>query len=217
MKTTGKIIIFLGDSITEGVGASKTENRWTDLVGAEGEFAQAHNFGVSGTRIAPQVSEQSDGWSESYVARVDRMPDVADYILVFGGTNDYGHGDAALGRLGDRTPDTFYGATDTLLVKLKAKYPKAKIGVLTPIHRANENRVYNEFGVRNCACLADYVKAEKEVCLLHQIPVLDLYETSGIYPDEEANRKAYAPDGLHPNDAGYRILADQILAFLQTL
>jgi lysophospholipase L1-like esterase len=33
----------------------------------------------------------------------------------------------------------------------------------------------------------------------------------------EEQRAAFCPDGLHPNDAGARRLADRVIAFLGTL
>ncbi len=215
-KTQGKSIIFLGDSITEGVGASTIEKRWTDLVTKEGEFSIGYNFGVAGTRIAVQMNEHNLAWAESFCQRLERLPKSTDYVLVFGGTNDYGHGDAPLGKIGDTTPQTFYGAMDTLLRSLMEKYPTAKIAVLTPLQRTMENRLFNEVGIRNCGTLCDYVNAEKAVCQKYAIPVLDLYATSGICPDNKVNKETYTTDGLNPNDNGHRLLADIILRFVQT-
>ncbi len=122
-----------------------------------------------------------------------------------------------MGKIGDSTPETFYGAMATLLSKLMEKYPMARIAVLTPIHREQEEKLFNEFGVRNCGTLGDYVAAEKAVCVRYGIPVLDLYATSGICPDNKTNKETYAPDGLHPNDRGHRLIADKVLKFIQNI
>ena len=52
------------------------------------------------------------------------IPD-ADIVVVFGGTNDFGWGDAPLGTMEDRREDTFYGAYHLLLQKLIDRYPDA--------------------------------------------------------------------------------------------
>ena len=52
MKLNGAIVNFLGDSITEGVGASCEGNRYTDVLAREFGLARANNYGVSGSRIA---------------------------------------------------------------------------------------------------------------------------------------------------------------------
>ena len=46
----------------------------------------------------------------------------ADGVVVFGGTDDFGHGDAPIGTPSDRTYDTFYGACHVLFSKLIEKY-----------------------------------------------------------------------------------------------
>ena len=63
----------------------------------------------------------------------------ADIIVVFGGTNDHGHGDAPMGTETDRTPDTFIGACHFLFSRLPNQFPGAIIVVLTPLHRMGEN------------------------------------------------------------------------------
>ncbi len=217
MKTEGKIILFLGDSITARCGASCEEKGFSDLVTVDGKFAQGVNYGVGGTRIAKNAIDQNPAHKETFEMRALRMQEEADIVVVFGGTNDYGHGDAPMGKLGDTTVETFYGAMESLLNVLMNKYPNATILVMTPIHRKWENKLFNERGVRNCGTLGDYVQAEREVCEKYGIPVLDLYATSGICPDNPVNCETFTADGLHPNDAGHRRIADRLLAKLQEL
>ena len=45
-------INFLGDSITQGVGASCPENVYHAVLKREAELSEARNYGISGTRIA---------------------------------------------------------------------------------------------------------------------------------------------------------------------
>ena len=47
--------------------------------------------------------------------------------------------------------------------------------------------------------------------------MLDLFATSGLQPRVPVIQQRYIPDGLHPNDAGHRLLAEQIISFLQQL
>lgn len=54
MKLQGATVNFLGDSITAGVGASRAENRYTDVAAREFGLKKANNYGISGTRIARQ-------------------------------------------------------------------------------------------------------------------------------------------------------------------
>ena len=54
MDLKGKKVNILGDSITEGVGASCKETRYADVLSDLGQFAVIRNYGISGTRIANQ-------------------------------------------------------------------------------------------------------------------------------------------------------------------
>ncbi len=208
----GKKVVFLGDSITQGSGASCPENCFVSVFGRI-SGAEAVNLGVGGTRIAKCSAEPS--YPEYYALRAERIPADADYIAVFGGTNDYGHGDAPMGRPDDFRDDTFYGALNNLATKLLREHPDARIVFFTPTHRLEENRYVNERGVRNVAGLADYVDAVKLVARKYSIPVLDLYNLSGLTPEVEEIRKIYMPDGLHPSDKGHARIAELVLTFLK--
>lgn len=206
----GKKVNFLGDSITIGVGTSCEAARFSVLIEKEQKLAAMRNYGISGTRIARQQDGSDEG--NNYCERVATMDPEADVVVVFGGTNDFGHGDAPIGTPEDRTPDTFYGACHFMMRSLIEKYPQALIVILTPIHRTEEN-VPNAHQCR----LIDYVKIIRETAEQYGLPLLDLYSMSGIQPCVEINRTTYCPDGLHPNDAGNRLLADRIVGFISTL
>lgn len=218
MELKNKKILFLGDSITEGHGSSKVENRFTDLVAKE-LGADFENYGIGGTRIAKQKKPSEKArWDLDFIGRVAEMSDTADVVVVFGGTNDWGHGDSDLGDFESRDPYTFYGALHTLYTSLVEKYPAATIVVLTPLHRCGENaRNVDPNRPNNVRLLKEYVEAIREVAEHYSLPILDLYKTSGLQPEISVIRETYMPDGLHPNDAGYRVLADKVIAFLKNL
>ena len=221
MKLDGLKIGFLGDSITYGIGTSNAENlfagyRFPDLL-VKMANATAYNYGVSGTRIAKQknpiLGEPPEGHKS---LRVDKMENDLDVIVVFGGTNDFGHGDAPLGKMSDRTEDTFYGAIHFLINKLINKYPRARLVFLTPLHRDGEDVPVNTFGLRRDSLKA-YVNAINEVCEYYSTPVLDLYKLSGLQPSIPVIREIYMPDGLHPSDLGAERIAQMLFAFLGNL
>lgn len=208
MELKGKTINFLGDSITEGVGASCVENRYTDVFAKETDVSIMRNYGISATRIANQQKVERDIDKLSFCQRFDRMDDDADIIVVFGGTNDYEHGDAPFGTFEDRTPETFCGACHYLMKGLIEKYPDKTIVFMAPLHR--------EFEFENIP-LKDYVDIIKRTAEYYSIPVVDLFATAGICPALEIHKQTYCPDGLHPNDAGHRRVAMRLKAFLEAL
>ena len=217
MNIQNKKILFLGDSITEGFGPQDIENvYWKRLERSCGCISVG--FGISGTRIARQQKPSPDPREDQYFrSRVAAMDEEADVVVIFGGTNDYGHGDAALGCFDDRTDDTFYGALHNLYSDLIAKYPTAQLVVMTPLHRLGENEAYNTWGLRSVGCLEDYVDIICEVAGYYGIPVLDLHRVSGLQPEVPQLKERYMPDGLHPNDAGHALIHSRLKGFLETL
>ncbi len=216
MDIRGKKINFLGDSITEGVGVTDISRVYWNLL-AENSGCISRGYGISGTRIARQQKPDGEPHDDYFALRIPKMDADADVVVIFGGTNDYGHGDAAMGKMSDRTDDTFYGALHNLYTGIIKKYPKAQFVVMTPTHRVEESRVYNNWGVRNVGSLEDYVNVISEVASYYKIPVLDLFRASGIEPEDEANRNMYAPDGLHPSDAGHVLIYKALSEFLKKL
>lgn len=218
MELKNKKIAFLGDSITEGCVASSLENSFWGLV-ARDTGAISYGYGIGGTRIAPQHTPSAEpAYDRYYASRVDDMIPDADIVVVFGGTNDFGHGDAALGTPDDREEDTFCGALHALLEKLIMRYPYAQLVVLTPTHRADEEILdHGDTGAPRQAKLVEYVNAITEICGYYAVPVLDLFRTSGLQPRVPLLRELYNPDGLHPNDAGHRRIADRLIGFLTAL
>lgn len=216
MELKNKKVNFLGDSITEGVGASSPENNYVSVF-EKISGAKVRNYGLSGTRIARQTVVTEDSFDKDFIMRAEDMDSDADIVVVFGGTNDYGHGDAAIGNFESRDVCTFYGAMHILCQNLINKYPNAEIVFMTPLHRICESKDYNEKGLRNCASLGEYVDIIKEVTRYYALPTLDLYATSGIQPEVETIKNTYMPDGLHPNDAGAKRVAERLYGFLKAL
>ena len=215
MELKQKKVAFLGDSITEGYGTSAPQYRYTDVFARLSGAIVAVN-GIGGTRYAIKKTPSPEpAWDNDFVLRVDELPKDSEIVGVFGGTNDFGHGDAPLGDFSDRTQDTFYGACHVLYRALIERFPNAFVFVMTPLHRLGEDATVNEIGLP-CHPLKDFVQAEREVAEYYSLPVLDLYGESGLQPAVPVIQNLYLPDGLHPNDRGAELLTRKIIAFLQS-
>jgi len=208
-KWQGKKVNFLGDSITAGLLTTKI---YYEVIKEKLGLEIARNYGISGTRIAKHSEDEGNSMS----ARFSKMEDDADLIMVFAGTNDFGHDNAPIGDFYDRTNATFYGACHVLMQGLIEKYYKKTIAFMTPIHRDYPEDVAYEVN-KSGNTLKQYVNIIKEVAEYYAIPVLDLYAVSGMQPKVEIIKKYYMPDGLHPNEAGHEKLADKIISFMETL
>ncbi len=220
MKLDGIKANFLGDSITEGCGTSGQDFVYHGILKKSANLAVVRNYGKGGTRIARQSEiKDPDGRDYDFLRRAEEMDEDADLVVVFGGTNDYGNGQAPLGKITDDTIFTFYGAVHNLCRLLMKKYPKAKLVFVAPLHRWNEcgeEGTWKPEGVKQHH-LCDYVTAVKEVCGVYNIPVLDLFN-SDIMPIKDNDfRRECAPDGVHPNDEGHKILARELQTLLEII
>lgn len=203
-------INFLGDSITEGVGASTPEHRFVSIVGRM-TGALVNNYGIGGTRLAHQKTKDCFDARGCFADRMKGMED-ADVCVLFGGTNDYGHGNAPFGEFSDRTADTFCGACHEVISYLAEKYAGKPFFVITPLHRLNEGNK-NMHG----RTLEDYVDVIVRTARYWSVPVLDLYAEYGINPEIESVRARFMPDGLHPSDEGHRLLAEKIVSYIKNI
>ena len=214
MELKGQKINFLGDSITEGCCATSPEKGYVEVLKRICGLAEARNYGIGGTRIArQQVPSHEPKYDRYFESRIGEMDPDADIVIVFGGTNDHGHGDAPLGTDHDRTSDTFCGACHVLYARLLERFPHARIVILTPLHRASEAEPKPGSG----AVLKDYVDIIRCTAAQYGFPVLDLFETSAIRAHIPEIAEKLTTDGLHPNDAGHELLAEEIAAFLKKL
>ena len=218
MELVGKKANFLGDSITEGFGTSAEDKIYLNVLKESASLACVRNYGIGGSRIAAQKEIKEYYDDKEFCNRVETMDEDADIVVVFGGTNDYGHGDVPLGTFEDRTQWSFYGAYHLMIQRLIKRFPDAQLVVMTPTHRIDEKMTELNNGEKNHLSLRNYVDAIIEVAGYYSIPVLDLFRVGGIQPCIQEYRDRYChPDGLHISDAGHALIARKLENFLKTL
>jgi lysophospholipase L1-like esterase len=223
MELKGKIIDFLGDSITEGVGVYDQNNRYDNVAHRRLELAAHYNYGIGGTRLAHQSApSEIPRYDLCFCGRAYMLEKSADLIVVYGGVNDYIHGDAYFGKMEDRTPATFCGAVYFLMNFLKTNYEGKQIVFMTPAHmhfkgisdKCLSGRPMKKPDAQPLSAYVEVIKARGEEL---GIPVLDLFEKLPIDPNNESDREKYTVDGLHFNDIGHEILANTLCDFLESL
>ncbi|MBO5094309.1 MAG: hypothetical protein J6C33_08125, partial [Lachnospiraceae bacterium] len=185
----------LGDSITYGDKLADTSLSFPNIVSAKAGAAVLNNYGWNGSNVA---GEHPDRLIDRYSA----MERDANLILVLGGTNDYGgynEQGTAIGKIGDMTPDTFYGSLNLLMCGLKQMYPDAEIVFMTPLRRVGYMR-RNKSGY----CLNEYASAIREMAAFWGIRVIDLFNEPEL--DFSSRQASYLVDGLHPNETGQALI-----------
>lgn len=223
MELKGKTLNFLGDSITEGVGVTDQSQRYDNLIHKRFGLAAHYNYGIGGTRLAHQsVPSETPRYDLCFCGRAYLIEKTADLTVVYGGVNDYIHGDAYFGKMEDRTPETFCGAVYFLMSFLKSNYPEQKLVFMTPAHMHFRGvsdslvcpRPIKKPDAQPLAAYVEVIKARGEEL---GIPVLDLFEKLPIDPNNEEDREKYTVDGLHFNDLGQAVLAKTLGDFLESL
>jgi len=211
-KWKGKKVGFLGSSITEDGEYVRAYQELTGCI--------AYNFGLSDTHMA----KINGSTTNAFETRCNNMPNDLDLVIVFGGTNDFGHTNTAdFGQFGDGTnPNTFtfYAGLHRLFNALNTKYRKVPVVIMTPIHHgvevdtpeyaiAGDGTITEGTNPKTGKTFLQYVKAIKEVANYYSFVVLDAYSYSGLSPMMEigsANRY-YFKDGLRLSDEGGKRLA----------
>lgn len=223
MELKGKIIDFLGDSITEGSGVSNLENRYDNRLAKMCELKAVYNYGIGGTRIAHQTRpSEKPRFDLCFCGRAYNINRSADIVVVYGGVNDYLHGDAPFGQDGDTTPATFCGGVSFLMNLLKTNFEGKTVVFMTPAHccyKEVSDKVVSPRPMKHPTSmpLRNYVEVIKATGKKLGVPVLDLMEDLGIDPNDPTDRANFTVDGLHFNDAGHEYIAKALEKFLKAL
>lgn len=211
-------IVFVGDSITAGMGVSKTCAMWLAehygwtclnygiagtgyICGMQGAHTMAGD-GVEGVGAYRDITEVGD-----YLSRVSDLPAVADLYVIGGGYNDWN----------TNTPiESFKKRAAAVYEAIMTRSPNARILVLTPTRQytsEKDSRNPNAAGYT----LEDYANVIIEVCESMSIHCVDLYHSGGLYPVNSAQSAVYYSDGLHPTATGNRMIANVIARMCESL
>lgn len=188
----GKKVAFIGDSITQGRFAKFASSVNGTATKPFGELIAEYlndynygNFGIGGAYV-------SNGGGSTWKSLLTNCDKVSGYDVVFvlGGTNDYG---------GNISSTDFTNDYEEMLNTLITN--NTEIVVCTPLFRTSKTG-------QNTAnmYLYDYGDIAKSLAETKGLKCIDLYPitNNGIFIN-------YLPDGLHPNEAGHRLLANIIL------
>jgi len=195
----------IGDSIT--AGSSVQGKQYFTYLGELCGFSNVTSDGVGGR-------EMSSGIKTALL----NIPDNADCVSIFAGTNDWGH-HLPLGNIEDTTSSsTMYGSLKYICEWMSTNKPTVGFFFITPIQRncdiwpadhESTGTWVNSLGLK----LDDYVNAIKEVSAFYSIPCLNLFETC-FNGHSNVISNVYMSDGLHPNVAGHQIMARKISKFI---
>ena len=230
------VYLALGDSLSEGIGASDSEETSFVALVHEGlgRDVDLMNFGAAGDTSHDLIEEQLDRAADEITTRnsdADPDNDIAVVTLEIGGNDlleiffdlvlpgtcpnvEDGLNNPECVQQVRETLDTFGPNLDEILTRLREADPDVPIFLLTlynPFSGGNgmldelvELALEGRPGTPFPEGLHDIVREQAEAHDVHLVEV---------YPQFEGKAREYiAPDLIHPNDAGYHVMADAVLA-----
>lgn len=213
-----KNIIFIGDSITEGVTGGIDQNgnlvSYVNYTNSNLHFQNVINQGKAGRMFADYGGEEySLSLDFGNVTNVD-----ADIIVVFAGVNDYlaGSQNKRYGDINDTVSTAGYcGSVRYFMKQLQMYYSDREVFFVT-MYNINKkpNCIYSDLKGKANPTLADYMDVEKKLAKEYGFHVIDLYSTGFMDCSTKEASDYYLRDGLHPKDNGNIVLGEHIAAEL---
>lgn len=200
-----KKIVFLGDSITAGTHVTYPEKRYSNIVADELGFGAFNVLGVSGSTIAIR-----DGRTDSLAERaLADVPADADYVVVFGGVNDWTNNVAHA---------TVGTSMDTLISNLESKTDSVII-VMTPFKSQNGETPYTTANTAG-STLTQIVsvikgKTDESGDSTPRVNLINLFDIIGFDATDAEDHDEYTVDGIHLNVKGHRRVADILISFFK--
>ncbi|WP_162990392.1 SGNH/GDSL hydrolase family protein [Mesobacillus foraminis] len=205
-KKRSRVIVALGDSITDGYLSTLNENRrWTDVLNdrLDSEIKNQNftvlNQGISGNRIL----SDSPIFGEKALARLDRdvfsQTGVTDLILLEG-INDIGHEPHV------HDANRIIEGIKEIAARAHERGIKIYAGTLTPFKGYDEGVYYTEEGEQTRQEVNAWIRSS------HMLDGFIDFDRALADPnDHEKFRKEYdSGDALHPNDLGLKVMGESI-------
>lgn len=207
-------IAFMGDSITAGVGTTKTYHEYLHDkygfvclnygYGGAGYYRSYPSYGhgkmglgVPGMGVA--ITEENYIIPNNVITRLEEVDSNINGIVIFAGTNDWSNAISMT---------DFVEYVDAAFEYCLNHFPNAPVLCMLPIHRKNDT-IANSQGLT----LKDYAEAILNECKKYSIAYVDTMTFSGLLPDNSENLSNYFtsdPNGIHPDSKGHKRIASVV-------
>ncbi|MBE6369209.1 MAG: SGNH/GDSL hydrolase family protein [Lentisphaerae bacterium] len=192
-----KKILFVGDSISVGVGASSPQKRYSSVAvkmlnqAAGKTVYQEINTSVSGSTMVDHPWPRAN--ASGYPYRLENIKAIKpDIVVIQHGVNDNG---------GCNSLAEYVWAYRNFVRQVKTILPECRIVCMTPGPLKRDDEAYDEWinqanaAIQEIAALENTIVAQSHMAL--------------------HNRMELFPDGVHPNDAGHQIMAEALVKAIQ--
>lgn len=191
--------VSFGDSIT-------ARNTWQPFV--VDELGMTHkNCGIGSTPVSG--TNANAFWQDVRLNAVKAYN--PDLVTILGGANDLVL-NPVIGteaNLSDKDTGTFIGAYSYVIDKLLTWKPSLRIIILATTWAHNNGQSYSQTVTYDM-----FANACKLVAEYYELPFVDLYHNSGFnqYTMRSSPYDVYSSDNIHPNTAGSKVIASQVIA-----
>jgi lysophospholipase L1-like esterase len=211
-----KNIVYIGDSITEGIKGSVTSDgryiSYPDYVQSYLHFNRYLNHGKGGRMFSGYGGEDySIAGSFGDVTNID-----SDIIVVFAGVNDYlsNPDNKVFGDINNKQSTSGYcGAVRSFMNQLEQYYGDRDIFFVT-MYNVDDVVTSNYSDITTQPTLYDYIEVQRKLCAEYGFNVIELYDIGFMDCTDKQTASYYLNDSVHPNDNGNIALGEHIGAEL---
>ena len=191
----------MGDSWTEENNTAT--NNYVKLV-ENALNVDVTNLGLSGTGF-----KRGEGSSNAYYQRVSSIPIDTDILTIMASGNDLSQG-YTIGDVTDTGTSTICGCINTLLDNIYSRFTGIRVGIISLAPWQNNTP-------EDTTNFTTYTEKIRQICALRSVPFIDIFHQSNLRPNDSTFRTNFMPDGVHPNDNGYKLLSNRIIEFIKSL
>lgn len=211
-----KNIVFIGDSITEGITSAVDENgnfvSYVTYANSYLHFNRVLNHGKGGRMFANYADEElSLALNFGNVTNKD-----SDIIVVFAGVNDYlsTPENKRFGNVDDTLSTAGYcGSVRYFMKQLKEYYGDREIFFVT-MYNISKTAQSSYSDISGQPTLGDYMEVERKLAKEYGFHIIELYDIGFMDCSTKESADYYLRDGLHPKDNGNIVLGEHIAAEL---
>lgn len=208
-------VVFIGDSITEGVGGildDKGEKiSYVNYVDEALDFKSVLNHGKAGRTVTNYGDKEL-----SMDANIDNLISLdADTVVILIGVNDYLYysQEKRFGALDSGSTAGYCGALQSFVKAVERNYPdKDYFFVTTYQLLSTDASTYTDY--EGAPSFNDYMQVQRTLAERYGYHMIDIYNTGFMSTQDPVTTANVVPDGIHPNDAGYKMLGTHIAAEL---
>ncbi len=207
-----KSVLFVGDSITE---AQCEWNKGKDIVGWPGRIIEGNKMtGINKGKSGASISNCRKANTVLAQLTAQRKEDY-DFVIIHGGVNDAWDA-APVGEITEGFDNafdltTFAGGLEKTFQFAKENFKDAYIGYII-------NFRINRKDIGKLNDMSEYFDIAKQICEKWEIPYIDLYNDEDFNNNQlKYKQTTNLPDFIHPNTAGFDIIAPVINDWMETI